>query len=125
VLLGAMRSPEQAAIAPRLDALVAVIVGYADHICDTIGHGLIGSVDALAEAVRRHRVEADQADRFVSGMLGLSLGQAQVDRGHQFVAGVIDRAGESALARLWTTAQHLPTPAEVDAPGLWLARIDL
>jgi hypothetical protein len=29
------------------------------------------------------------------------------------------------LARLWRTRRELPTPAEVDAPGLWLERIDL
>jgi uncharacterized protein (DUF2342 family) len=29
------------------------------------------------------------------------------------------------LAKLWQSAEHLPTPNELDAPGLWLARIDL
>jgi uncharacterized protein (DUF2342 family) len=38
---------------------------------------------------------------------------------------VVERAGEDGLARLWATERELPTPAEVDAPGLWLARIDL
>ena len=39
--------------------------------------------------------------------------------------GVLERADESALARLWADELWLPTPAEVDAPGLWLARIGL
>jgi uncharacterized protein (DUF2342 family) len=38
---------------------------------------------------------------------------------------VIDRAGREGLSRLWQQAGALPTPAEVDAPGLWLARLDL
>jgi hypothetical protein len=29
------------------------------------------------------------------------------------------------LNRLWDRVEHVPTPAEVGAPGLWLARIDL
>jgi uncharacterized protein (DUF2342 family) len=41
------------------------------------------------------------------------------------VAGVLERAGTEGLRRLWTDEAHLPTPPEVDAPGLWLARIDL
>jgi len=41
------------------------------------------------------------------------------------VQGVLERSGELDLARLWVDEEHLPTPAEVDAPGLWLARIDL
>ncbi len=45
--------------------------------------------------------------------------------GAAFVDGVVERAGAEGLARLWASADNLPTPAEVDAPGLWLARIDL
>jgi len=48
-----------------------------------------------------------------------------VDRGVAFVEGVIEREGEAGLARLWTSARALPTPAEVDAPGLWLARLEV
>ena len=35
------------------------------------------------------------------------------------------RAGEDALHRLWEADRDLPTTAEVDAPGIWLARIEL
>ena len=48
-----------------------------------------------------------------------------VDRGSTFISGVLDRADEVTLARLWNDPKALPTPNEVDAPGLWLARIDL
>ena len=96
-----------------------------DVILDTVGNGLIGSYRVLAEAVRRHRLEADQAEVFVARLLGLSIGQDQIDRGKNFVGGVIERAGEPGLARLWESARCLPTPADVDAPGLWLARIEL
>jgi uncharacterized protein (DUF2342 family) len=41
------------------------------------------------------------------------------------VAGVVERAGPEGLDRLWRSARDLPTPADVDAPGLWLARIEL
>ena len=58
-------------------------------------------------------------------LFGLELGQAQYDRGQAFVRGVLERAGDDGLNRLWRSAAELPTPAEIDAPGLWLARIDL
>jgi putative hydrolase len=125
VLLGAIRSDEQRALLPRLEALVAVVIGYVDHVMDSIGERLIGSYGMLTEALRRHRVEADASDRFVEQLLGLELTPAAVERGSTFVAGVLERAGEDGLARMWQDARLLPTPAEVDAPGLWLARIDL
>ncbi|MEJ7720612.1 MAG: zinc-dependent metalloprotease [Ilumatobacteraceae bacterium] len=36
VLLGAVRSPEQRALAPELDAVVAVVVGYLDWVVDAV-----------------------------------------------------------------------------------------
>ena len=53
VLLGAIRSPQQLALLPELDALVAVVVGYVDHVMDSVGDGLIGSYRMLSEALRR------------------------------------------------------------------------
>ncbi len=125
LLLGAMRSPEQEAVQPRLDALVGVIVGYVDHTMDRIGATLVPTYGMVTEAVRRRRVEAGEADRFVEQLFGLQLTQDRYDRGAAFVDGVVERAGEDALERLWRTEAELPTPAELDAPGLWLARIDL
>ena len=50
---------------------------------------------------------------------------ALTHEGAAFIEGVAERAGEAGLARLWESERVLPTPAEVDAPGLWLARIEL
>lgn len=122
-LLGAVRSPAQLELLPHLEALVAVVVGYVDHLMDRVGGRLVGSYDMLTEALRRRRVTADESDRFVERLLGLELGQDQYDRGEAFIAGVVDRAGTEILERLWADEADLPTPAEVDAPGLWLARL--
>ena len=125
LVLGAITSPDQEALRPRVEALVAVVVGVVDHVLDVVGEKLIASYPMLTEALRRRRVAAAESDRFVEHLFGLELGQATYDRGSAFVAGVLERAGEDGLRRLWVDAAHLPTPNEVDAPGLWLARIDL
>lgn len=123
VVLGVVQSAQQRAMLPNLEALVAVVEGFVDHVMDRIGTTLMPSYVRITEAVRRHRVETDRADRFVERILGLNLTQAQYDRGNAFVAGVAERGGDAALARLWADPMDLPMPAEVDAPGLWLARI--
>ncbi len=124
-VLGAARSEEQEQLRPRIDALVAALEGYVDHVVDTVGHRLISSYSSLTEALRRRRVEEKPSDRFVDHLLGLELTDTQFTRGRSFVHGVLERGGDDALARLWSDQAHLPTPAEIDAPGLWLARIDL
>lgn len=125
VLLGAVRSPEQIQLAPVLDSATAAVLGYVDYMTDAVAARLIGG-DALriAEAVRRRRVEASAEDVFIERLLGLRVTPAQVQRGKNFVAGIVDRAGEGALHHLFGDGA-LPTPAEIDAPGLWLARLGL
>jgi putative hydrolase len=125
VVLGAITSAEQTSLRPQVDALVAVVVGVVDHVLDAVGAKLIPSYGMLTEALRRRRVEAAESDRFVERLFGLELSQATYDRGAAFVEGVLERAGDDGLRRLWIDAAHLPTPPEVDAPGLWLARFDL
>ena len=125
VILGAIQSDAQRAMLPQLEAVTAVVAGYVDHVMDGIGHTLIGTYGQLTEALRRRRVEAAPADRFVERLLGLELTQTVYERGRAFVDGVVERAGDEALGRLWVSERELPTPNEVEAPGLWLARIDL
>jgi putative hydrolase len=124
-VLGAMQSPRQVAPREELQRLTAVVEGYADHVLTQIGRRLIPTFDQIHEAMQRHRVERGEAERFIEGLLGLKLERAHYERGQAFVDGVVERAGIEGLNRLWEEQSMLPTPNELDAPGLWLARIDL
>ena len=123
---GVMRESEtleQTTARERLEAAVAALEGYVDHVTDTVGNRVIGSLGQLTEALRRRRVDRDAGERFMEQLFGLELDQAEFDRGSTFVRGVLDRAGEEGLSKLWSTPGSLPTPAEISAPGLWLERI--
>jgi uncharacterized protein (DUF2342 family) len=102
-----MTSPRQRELLGQLQSLTAVLEGYADAVLERIGGDLI------------------QAERFVEGLLGLKLEREHYERGETFCAGVVARAGPEGLNRLWEREAMLPTPAELEAPGLWLARIEL
>lgn len=125
VLLGAVRSPEQDTIAPVLDARVAAIQGYIDWVVDTAGAQVLGATGSIAEAVRRRRLEFGSDARLIEGLLGLTLNRTQMQRGRSFVEGVIERDGASQLTRMLTDPGLLPTPNEIEAPGLWLARLEV
>jgi putative hydrolase len=123
--LGTELPPQRQRLADDLTAVTTALLGYVEHILDQAGTRLLGGRTALAEAWRRRQVDRETADRTAELVLGLDLGPVQVDRGTAFVRGVLERAGEDGLARLWSEPHTLPTPAEVDAPGLWLERINL
>ncbi|MEY4401327.1 MAG: hypothetical protein RL072_1192 [Actinomycetota bacterium] len=124
LLLGASRSPAQDRVAPLLDAAVAALVGFVDHHVDQVTSRILGDAARIAEAVRRRRV-AQSADRvFIERLLGIDITTDRVAMAQQFIAGVIERAGEAGLAQLMDRDGALPTPAELAAPGLWLARLE-
>lgn len=125
IVLGAIQSQAQRDMLPKFEALIAAIVGYVDHIVDIVGSSLLSNTTMISEAVRRRRVEADDSDRFVERLFGLELSQSTYDRGAAFIAGIVEREGNDGLVRLWESERTLPTPAEIEAPGLWLARIEL
>jgi uncharacterized protein (DUF2342 family) len=79
----------------------------------------------LTEALQRRRADPSEGERFAGRLIGLSLDREQYERGADFVHGIVERAGDEGARRLWLSKRYLPTPAELDAPGLWLARIDL
>mgnify|MGYP001548425428 FL=1 len=124
-LLGAMRSPQQDALLPHLVALTSTIVGYVDWTMDQIGASLIASYQQVTEAVRRRRVEADPSDRFVEQLFGLELSQSVYEAGAEFVDEIASQAGDDGVARLWADPEYLPTPNEIAAPGVWVARVGL
>ncbi len=124
-LLGAMQSDRQREVLGRLRILTSVLEGYADEVLGRIGRRLIPSYDQIHEAIQRHRIERGEAERFIEGLLGLKLEREDYERGAAFCRGVVERAGTEGLNRIWTGANMVPTPSELEAPGLWLARIDL
>lgn len=124
VLLGAVRSDEQLEMEPLLDAAVATIIGVIDWVVDAVAVRIIGgNALQIAEAVRRRRADSSPDDLFVERLLGIRLGSEQTARGKAFVQGVVDRAGETGLMPLFSDPEAVPTPNEIEAPGLWLARV--
>lgn len=124
-LLGAMRTPAQDWIRERITLVTSVLEGYADYVLGEIGPPLIPSFDRIREASHRHRVERGEAAKFLETLLGFGSERAHLEQGAAFCHGVVERAGPDGLARLFEDEAHLPTAAEITAPGLWLERIDL
>ena len=123
LLVGAMSSDEQAALRPVLDAQVAALTAFVDHTVDRVGSSVLGNPAPIAEAVRRRRIGAPTDTDLAERLLGVSLPRDLQRRGADFVAGVVERAGDDGLRPLLLSPDNLPTPSELVAPGLWLARL--
>ena len=124
-LMGDLATPQGLESAARLTAVTTALGAYLDHLAGTVAGRLTASHALLVEAWRRHRITDAKGEQAAGGLFGLDLSAHEVERGEAFVAGVLERAGDDGLSRLLEGGAVLPTPAEVDAPGLWLERIAL
>lgn len=125
LLLGAMQSPRQAPLLESLQRFVSVLEGYTDVVVEMLGERMITSHARIDEALRRHRLDRGESAAFVDRLLGLQLDRGHYDDGVAFSRGVVERGGVEQLNRLWAGAEMMPTRNELEAPGLWIARIDL
>jgi uncharacterized protein (DUF2342 family) len=125
ILLGAMQSPLQEPLLESLQRFVSVIEGYTDVVVEVLGERMMTSHTRIDEALRRHRLYRGDSAAFVDRLLGLELDRGHYDEGVAFSRGVVERGGIEQLNRLWSSVEMIPTRSELEAPGLWIARIDL
>ena len=124
-LLSGMQSEAQQPVLAELQRFSALLGAHADVVVSTINPQPTANIQRIDEALKRHRVERGSATSFVELMLGLQLDRSHYEAGAAFCAGVVDRSGIEGLNRLWEREAHMPTASEFEAPGLWLARLEL
>lgn len=124
-ILSMMRTRTHDLLMPQLDALVAAFLGSVDLAVERVCLTLVPSHERIRRAMRARTLDVTPADRFMERLLGVDITEATLDRGRGFVDGIIDRAGDAGIDRLWGDELDLPTAAEIGAPGLWIARVGL
>ena len=75
----------------------------------------------IAEAMRRHR-EGESGDPVFERLLGVEMKREQYAQGRAFCDTVVELTDEVTLARMWDSADAMPSLPEVVEPRLWLAR---
>ncbi len=123
--LDKIETEEQRYIRRKLDTVVATMQAYVADIAEQAGKQLIGTYTPISEASRRARMERGVLSRMAERIFGMDLSMEMLAKATAFIKGVKDRGGEEMLIRLWSEPGHFPTPAELEAPGLWLERINL
>jgi coenzyme F420 biosynthesis associated uncharacterized protein len=121
-LLSFVAGPRQRDLLERLQAVMAVLEGHAEHVMDAVGEELLPSLGRLREGMTRRRRTQSPAARLLSRLLGLELKLRQYEQGKRFCDAVVESEGAAALDRLWASPEALPTPAELDDPAAWIAR---
>jgi putative hydrolase len=122
LLTGALND-EQRLLLRRIQAFMSAAEGHADHVMAEIGRSRLPSFDRIDEAMRRRHEGRSQEERAAERLLGIDMKLEQYRLGRAFCDRVVELTDERTLARMWDSAESLPSMPELEEPRLWLARI--
>jgi coenzyme F420 biosynthesis associated uncharacterized protein len=116
--------PERRALMDELQATMALLEGYAEHVMDATGEALLPDLPRLREGLERRRKARSGLMRVLERLIGLELKLRQYEQGKAFCDAVVAEGGIEALNLAWERPEALPTLADLDDPAGWLARVD-
>jgi coenzyme F420 biosynthesis associated uncharacterized protein len=115
--------PERRATLDRMQAFMAVLEGYAEHVMDAVGAQVLPDLPKLRGALDRRRRDRSGLLRIFEKLIGMDLKLRQYEQGKKFCDGVVKVGGIEALNRVWEGPEQMPTIDELDDPEGWLRRI--
>jgi coenzyme F420 biosynthesis associated uncharacterized protein len=121
-LISILTTPGERETLDKVQAVMAVIEGHAEHVMDAVAPDLLPSLPKLREAIDRRRKSQSGLSRIVAKLLGLDLKLRQYEQGKKFCDAVVKQAGVEALHHVFSGPEALPTLSELDRPSDWLAR---
>jgi len=119
-----VQTREQRAIMDRVQATMSVVEGYSEYVMDALGADVIPGYAGLREAMEERRRSRSAPERVLFRLLGLDMKMRQYEVGRRFCQAVAERGGIEGLNRVWTGPDALPNLAELEAPAVWLARVE-
>ncbi len=114
--------PERREALDRMQAFMAVLEGYAEHVMDVVGADVIPDLPRLRLALDRRRADRSGLMRIFERLLGLELKLKQYQQGKAFCDAVVAAGGIAALNRVWEGPDRMPSLVEIDDPATWLKR---
>jgi coenzyme F420 biosynthesis associated uncharacterized protein len=122
-LIGIVTSPGERELIDRVQAVMAVIEGHAEHVMDAVAPDLLPSLPKLRAAIDRRRKSQSGLSRVVAKLLGLEMKLRQYEQGKQFCDAIVDAEGPGALHQVFSAPEALPDLDEIEHPERWLARM--
>jgi coenzyme F420 biosynthesis associated uncharacterized protein len=122
-LAALVQTSEQRELMVRVQAAMAVVEGYSEHVMDEIAREAIPDHEKLRSAMDARRRSRSAPQRIVERLLGFDIKLRQYELGKRFCDAVTASAGIEGLNRVWESPAALPTAEELEAPEAWLERL--
>ncbi len=118
-----LMSDEQRTLFRETQAVMSLLEGFSDYVMDEVGRGLVPGLEIISARFHERRTQRTGFERAVLRLTGMDLKMEQYKRGEAFVRAIAEARGRAALDRIWASPATLPTPAEIESPSAWIARV--
>jgi coenzyme F420 biosynthesis associated uncharacterized protein len=122
-LAALVQTRAQRELMARIQAAMAVVEGYSEHVMDEIARDTIPDHEKLRSAMDARRRSRSAPQRIVERLLGFDIKLRQYELGKRFCDAVAASAGIEGLNRVWESPESLPSAEELEAPEAWLERL--
>jgi coenzyme F420 biosynthesis associated uncharacterized protein len=123
-VLRAVQSEPQRRALDQLLVLGTLLEGHADHVMDAVGPAVVPTVTTIRRRFdERRQRKQPPLQRIVRALLGFDAKLSQYTRGKAFVDHVVGRVGMARFNAVWSSAETLPLPTEIDEPQRWIDRV--
>jgi coenzyme F420 biosynthesis associated uncharacterized protein len=121
-LISIVTSQDERETLDRVQAVMAVIEGHAEHVMDAVAPDLVPSLPRLRAGIDRRRRSQSRLSRLLARLLGMDLKLRQYEQGKKFCDAIVAEAGVEALHHVFSSPAALPTLRELSDPHAWLSR---
>jgi coenzyme F420 biosynthesis associated uncharacterized protein len=121
-LLGTFGGAGQRELLGRVQSVMGVIEGHAEHVMDVVGAQALPSLAQLRSALDRRRRERPPLLALLERLVGLDAKMRQYEDGKRFCDAVAAAGGPAALHRVFDGPEQLPNIAELHDPDAWMRR---
>jgi coenzyme F420 biosynthesis associated uncharacterized protein len=116
-------TPEQRRLFARMQATMSIVEGYSNYVMNGVGRDLLPSYEMIHTRFERRQRDRTPAEKLFIRLTGLDLKMEQYRLGEAFINRVVESRGHAFAQRVWSSADALPTMAELRQPELWIERM--
>ncbi len=119
-----LMTPEQRALFSQMQATMAIVEGYSNHVMNAVGRKILPGFDQISRQFEKRQREKTVAEQIFLRLTGLDMKLEQYRLGETFIDHVVAKRGHELARRVWEGPEQMPTLDEVKQPDLWIARME-
>jgi len=119
-----LMTPEQRELFSQMQATMAIVEGYSNHVMNVIGRRLLPRFDHISRQFEKRQREKSVAEQIFIRLTGLGLKLEQYRMGEAFIDRVVALRGHDLARQVWDGPEKMPSLDEGRNPERWIARMD-